>query len=74
MEEEVVVLYAGTRGYTDEIPVNKIQEFEHQYIESMRSTGIEILNGIRDARQITKELEEKLAAFLKNFVAQFKHA
>ena len=74
MEEEVVVLYAGTRGYTDEIPVNKIQEFEHQYIESMRSTGIEILNGIRDARQITKELEEKLAAFLKNFVAQFKQA
>ncbi len=74
MEEEVVVLYAGTRGYTDEIPVNKIQEFEHQYIESMRSSGIEILNGIRDARQITKELEEKLAAFLKNFVAQFKQA
>lgn len=74
MEEEVVVLYAGTRGYTDEIPVNKILEFEHQYIESMRSTGIEILNGIRDARQITKELEEKLAAFLKNFVAQFKQA
>ncbi|MFS2219321.1 F0F1 ATP synthase subunit alpha [Commensalibacter sp. ESL0382] len=74
MEEEVVVLYAGTRGYTDEIPVNKIQEFEHQYIESMRSTGIEILNGIRDARQITKELEEKLAAFLKKFVAQFKQA
>ena len=74
MEEEVVVLYAGTRGYTDEIPVNKIQEFEHQYIESMRSSGIEILNGIRDARQITKELEEKLAAFLKKFVAQFKQA
>lgn len=74
MEEEVVVLYAGTRGYTDEIPVNKVQEFEQQFIESIRSTGIEILHGIRDARQITKELEEKLVAFLKKFVAQFKQA
>ncbi len=74
MEEEVVVLYAGTRGYTDEISVSKIQEFEHQFIEFMRSTGAEILKGIREERQITKELEEKLAAFLKDFVAQFKQA
>lgn len=74
MEEEVAVLYAGTRGYADEIPVGKIQEFERQFMEAMRSSGIEILNGIRDASQITKELDEKLAAFLKNFVAQFKQA
>lgn len=72
MEEEVVILYAGTRGYTDEIPVEKIASFEKQFIEVIRSSGAEILNGIRDAAQISKELEEKLVAFLKDFILKFK--
>lgn len=74
MEEEVVILYAGTRGYTDDIPLEKIGLFERMFMQTIRSSGAEILSGIRDANQISKEIEEKLAAFLKMFVANFKQA
>ncbi|MGL4686126.1 MAG: F0F1 ATP synthase subunit alpha [Commensalibacter sp.] len=74
MEEEVAILYAGTRGYVDDIPVDKVTQFERQFIQVLRSSGSDILSGIRDAKQISKEMEEKLAGFLKSFVIKFKQA
>ncbi|CAK7192305.1 ATP synthase subunit alpha [Commensalibacter sp. Nvir] len=74
MEEEVIILYAGTRGYTDDIPLDKIGNFERQFVEVMRSTKADILDSIRDAGQITQECDEKLASFLKEFVLKFKQA
>src|ERR1700712_1698857 len=60
VEEQVVVLFAGTRGFTDKVPVDKVVSYERAMLQDIRANGGEILSAIRDAREIKKDTEEKL--------------
>ncbi len=71
VEEQVVSIFAGTRGYLDNLPVTAVTKYEGAMLVSMRSTGSEILAAIRNDREIKKETEEKLVAFLDKFTATF---
>jgi F-type H+/Na+-transporting ATPase subunit alpha len=71
VEEQVVAIFAGTRGYLDAIGLGKIGQFERQMMMDLRSTKQEILTAIRDDREIKKETEEKLVAFLDRFAKNF---
>ncbi len=70
IEEQVVVLFAGTRGYLDKVPVGKIGQYEHQMISELRSEG-GVLSAIRGDREIKKETEGKLVSFLDGFTKRF---
>ena len=70
VEEQVVSLYAGTRGFLDTLPVNKVNDFEHQLLDAIRAEG-SILASIREKREIVKETDDKLKAFLGDFVKKF---
>jgi len=71
VEEQVVVLFAGTRGFTDKVPVEKVVAYERGMLADLRSGGSEILAAIRDAREIKKDVEEKLSKFLTDFTKRF---
>src|SRR5471032_2604427 len=70
IEEQVVSLYAGTRGFLDTLPIARINEFERQMHEALRAEG-SILASIRDKREITKENDDKLKAFFTDFLKKF---
>ena len=70
IEEQVVSLYCGTRGFLDTLPVARVGEFERQVLDTLRAEG-SILASIRDKREITKETDDKLKAFLADFVKKF---
>ena len=70
VEEQVVSIYAGTRGFLDTLPVARIGEFERQLLDALRAEG-SILASIRDKREIVKETDDKLKAFLGDFVKKF---
>ena len=70
IEEQVVSLYAGTRGFLDTLPVARINEFERQLLDAVRAEG-SILSSIRDKREIVKETDDKLKTFLGDFVKKF---
>src|SRR3954465_4680972 len=70
VEEQVVSLYAGTRGFLDTLPVAQINEFERQMLDAVRAEG-SMLASIRDKREIVKETDDKLKAFLGDFVKKF---
>jgi F-type H+-transporting ATPase subunit alpha len=70
VEEQVISLYAGTRGFLDTLPVNKVNDFEHQLLDAIRAEG-SILASIREKREIVKETDDKLKAFLGDFVKKF---
>ena len=70
VEEQVVSLYAGTRGFLDTLPVARINEFERQMLDAVRAEG-SILASIREKREIVKETDDKLKAFLGDFVKKF---
>ena len=70
IEEQVVALFAGTRGYLDKIEVGRIGQYEHQMISDLRSEG-GLLAAIRDDREIKKDTETRLVAFLDGFTKRF---
>jgi len=71
VEEQVVSIYAGTRGYLDALPVGKVGEFERRVLEALRASNNGVLDGIRSARELTKDLEAKLKSFLDDFAKKF---
>ncbi len=67
MEEQVCVIWAGTNGYLDALPVAKVRAFEDGLLSLLRGKHIALLNSIRDS----KDLSDKDAAALKEVVADF---
>ena len=71
VEEQVVAIFAGVRGYLDQISVGKIGAFEQQLLTEIRSKHGEILSAIRDTGDLSGETEEKLKGVLDNFSKTF---
>ena len=71
IEEQVVMLYAGVRGYLDKIAVNAIGRFESELLRSFRSKNADVLAEIRNAKQITPDTEAKLKSILEAFTGTF---
>jgi F-type H+-transporting ATPase subunit alpha len=71
VEEQVVSIYAGTRGYLDKLAVNQIGRFETQLLQTLRASHKEILDGIRKEKALTPDLESKLKAVLETVIKSF---
>ncbi len=70
VEEQVVSIFTGVRGYLDALPVERIGAFERQMLSELRAKG-GILEAIRNDREIKPETEKQLVAFLDGFVKTF---
>jgi F-type H+-transporting ATPase subunit alpha len=71
VEEQVVVIFAGTRGYLDAIPVAKVNEFERELLTIMRTDHKDVLEAIRTSKALSPETEQKLKAILEPFAKRF---
>jgi F-type H+-transporting ATPase subunit alpha len=71
VEEQVVVIYAGVNGYLDPIGVKDVQRFEAELLRFMRAEHQDILDDIRDKKEITKETGDKLKAAVDKFARAF---
>ena len=69
-EEQVVAIFAGIHGYLDEVPVEQVPRFQDELREHMR-TESSILAGIREQKELSDELTEKLHAEIKRFGGMF---
>ena len=70
MEEQVAVIFAGTRGYLDSLPVSAIGKFEESLLAGLRDES-SILSSIASAKAISDETEKKLVEFLDKFAKSF---
>jgi F-type H+/Na+-transporting ATPase subunit alpha len=70
MEEQVVALYAGVNGYLDEIPVAQVPRFQDELREYMR-TDESILKEIRDKKELSDDLGERLGKAIDKFKQTF---
>ncbi len=69
VEEQVVALYAGTRGYLDGIPVDDVNRFENELLEWFRTRHGHVLDAIRSTGEVPDE--ESLEAAIGGFADQF---
>ncbi|HYD26579.1 F0F1 ATP synthase subunit alpha [Brevundimonas sp.] len=71
VEEQVVSVYAGTRGYLDNVAIGDIQRFESELLARLHSAHASILDGIRTKKALTPELEAELKAAIEAFAKTF---
>ncbi|WP_341705299.1 F0F1 ATP synthase subunit alpha [Ferrovibrio sp.] len=71
VEEQVVSIYAGVKGYLDKVAVNAITRFEQGFLGLMRSKHGDVLKAIREQQALTPDIEEKLKAILEDFAKTF---
>ncbi|QVL32297.1 F0F1 ATP synthase subunit alpha [Telmatocola sphagniphila] len=70
--DQVMVLYAGTRGYLDKVPVKSVRAWEEQFIKFMAEQMPEVRKGIEKEKKITADLEPQLQKAIDTFSPQFK--
>ncbi len=71
MEEQVCVIWAGTNGYLDPLPLNKVRAFEDGLLSLLRGKNAEILNAIRDSRDLSDDTAAKLKSVVEGFAKSF---
>ncbi|APH55376.1 ATP synthase alpha chain [Granulibacter bethesdensis] len=71
VELQVAVIFAGVKGYLDTIPTDKVVEFERRLVAELRGAQKDILDAIRNDREVKSETEAKLRSFLEGFVKNF---
>jgi F-type H+-transporting ATPase subunit alpha len=71
VDEQVVSIFAGVRGYLDKVEVADVNRFETSLLAELRAKSPDILASIRDKRELTGETEEKLKTFVENFAKTF---
>ena len=64
--EEVAVIWAGTKGYLDDVDLAKIPAFEASYISDLRTRGKKILTEINTEKVVSEKLEKELEKFVKD--------
>jgi F-type H+-transporting ATPase subunit alpha len=69
LEDQVIVIYAGTQGFTDDVPVDRIREWEQALTRYMEASHPEIGKAIVEQGRLSEELEEKLRIALKTFTS-----
>ena len=71
LEEQVVSLYTGVKGYLDKIEVEQIRMFEEKMLEDIKQYNTDILISIGKDKALSHETEEKLKVYLSQFVEKF---
>lgn len=72
LENEVIAIYAGTRGYADKVPLGRMKAWESELLRYMNSNCPEVGQYIAEEKRITPETEEKLKNSLQGFMATFQ--
>ncbi len=72
VEEQVAVLYAGTRGYLDDVAVADAIRFGSELVDFMRNQKSNVLAEIVQTKDLGAETEKKLAAAIEEFKTGFK--
>jgi len=71
VEEQVVSIFSGTRGYLDKLEVAQVARFEAAMLGELRARKPQLLEAIRAKRELSADSEKELAAFLDDFAKTF---
>ena len=72
--EQVLTIFAGVRGYLDDIDLKNIEDFENQLLEKCKSEKPEIIESISSSGKLDEDIEKKLASLINDLKEKFKNA
>ena len=71
VEEQVVSIFSGVRGYLDDVEVDQIGRFEQEFLNDLRDKKPQILSSIRESGDMSDDVEKELSAHLEEFAKKF---
>jgi F-type H+-transporting ATPase subunit alpha len=71
VERQVAIIYAGTNGYLDKIPVSAVRAFETELYQFIDTRAPEVFRGIVETKQLDDELKGALDKAVKEFATDF---
>ncbi|HEY7004274.1 MAG TPA: F0F1 ATP synthase subunit alpha [Gaiellaceae bacterium] len=71
VEEQVVAIFAGINGYLDDIPTAQVARFQDELREYLRSTEGSLYEEIREEKDLSDELQEKVTSTIEKFKSSF---
>jgi F-type H+-transporting ATPase subunit alpha len=71
VEEQVVAIYAGVRGFLDAVKVDDVTRFEQQLMSEVRAKNADVLTAIRDEKELSAATDAKLKGIMEQFVKHF---
>ena len=71
VEEQVVVIFSGVKGFLDKIEISEITKFESFLLRKLRNQGKDILKTIKDKKSLSEDTETKLNQFLESTTNEF---
>ncbi len=72
VEKQICIIYAATKGYLDELPLNVIAKYESDFLSEMENMHKDILDEIMQVKDLTPEIENKLKNVVSEFTERFK--
>jgi F-type H+-transporting ATPase subunit alpha len=70
--DQVMIIFAGTKGYLDKVPLKQVSAWEEQFLRFMREQKPQIRTAIIKERKLTPDTEKQLVSAIQTFQAQFK--
>ena len=71
VEEQVVSIFTGVKGYLDDIEIQQISEFQDLFIKTLRDGHSDLLTEIRSKKELSEDIEKKLSDILDEFKKNF---
>jgi F-type H+-transporting ATPase subunit alpha len=70
LDQQVMVIYAGTKGYLDDVPVNRVQEFQTKFLAFVDASAAHVRKQINDTKDLNEQIENQLKQALTDFKAK----
>ncbi|MDX9714766.1 MAG: F0F1 ATP synthase subunit alpha [Dissulfurispiraceae bacterium] len=71
VEDQIIVLFAGTQGFLDDVAVESIKKFESEFISFIKDNKADVRNDVRTKKTLDDELKAKLSAAIEEFKKVF---
>ena len=65
--EQIVAVFAGTKGYLDKVPLNQVAQWEVSFLEFMHTQKSDVYKALSDKQELTEEIEKQLIEAIKAF-------
>jgi F-type H+-transporting ATPase subunit alpha len=69
VEQEVMVVYAGTKGYLDDVAISRVQEFQTAFLTYVDQRSADLRRDLADKKELNDDIEKRLKAALDDFKA-----
>jgi F-type H+-transporting ATPase subunit alpha len=72
--DQVMIIYAGTKGYLDKVPIKEVLAWQDQFLHFVHEQRPQVYDALKKARKFSPEIERQLGETITAFGPQFKPA